>query len=144
MAWEVMFFQGIHNGMYYGDQGAMGCGAGAPCIQGDLRTYTFAGFLEYSKYPHRRWGVGVRVGGGVLLSPLLIDPTAYQDEVVQKNWAGYNPTYHSQPHPVVLGGPTVEYYTKLGHFSVGVDTDVFYAIGFDLGASVTGTMKYTF
>jgi len=27
---------------------------------------------------------------------------------------------------------------------MGVDVDVFYAVGFDLGASATGTVKYTF
>ena len=51
---------------------------------------------------------------------------------------------HDQPHPVVLGGPTLEYYTKLSHFSAGIDTDIFYAVGFDLGVSATGTLKYTF
>ena len=45
---------------------------------------------------------------------------------------------------MVLGGPTFEYYTKLSHFSVGLDADVFYAFTFDLGASVTGYLKYTF
>ena len=47
-------------------------------------------------------------------------------------------------HPVVRGGPPFEFYTKLSHFSLGVDTDIFYAVNFDLGLSITGSMKYTF
>jgi hypothetical protein len=147
MAWELMFFQGIHNGQHYTVQGDAGClasGTGpAPCVQGDLRTYTFAGTVEYSIYPTRRIGIGARVGGGVLFSPLLMDPVYYQEEIVEKEF-GVEPGYHGSPHPIVMGGPTFEYYTKLSHFSVGVDVDVFYAVGFDLGASATGTMKYTF
>ena len=45
---------------------------------------------------------------------------------------------------MVLGGPAFEYYSKLAHFSVGLDADIFYAIGFDLGANAIGYMKYTF
>ena len=45
---------------------------------------------------------------------------------------------------MVLGGPAFEYYSNLAHFSVGLDADIFYAIGFDLGANAIGYMKYTF
>ncbi len=144
VAWELMFFQGIHNGTHYDTQAAAGCGAGAPCVQGDLRTYTFAAAIEASTYPNRRFGIGLRAGAGLLLSPLLMDNEYYLEEVVSKSWGGYNPSFHSDPHPVVLGGPTFEYYTKLSHFSVGADIDAFYAIGFDLGLSATATLKYTF
>lgn len=143
MAWELMFFQGIHNGTHYDIQADVGCGI-APCVQGDLRTYTFAAALEYSIYPNRRFGIGLRAGAGLMLSPLLMEEDYYLEEVVGKSWDGYNPSFHFDPHPVVLGGPTFEYYTKLSHFSVGADVDAFYAIGFDLGVSITGTLKYTF
>ena len=144
LAWELMFFQGIHNGTNYQVQGDMGCGAGAPCVQGDLRTYTFAAALEWSTYPSRRFCIGLRGGAGLMLSPLLMDEEYYLNEVVGKEWGGYNPDFHFSPHPLVMGGPTFEYYTKLSHFSVGLDADIFYAIGFDLGSSITGTLKYTF
>jgi hypothetical protein len=148
MAWEVAFFQGINNGCHYELQ-ADGLCSGAPnqappYIQGDLRTYTFVASIEYSVYPNRRIGLGGRAGGGVLLAPLLMDPTYFQDEVVDGPWGGQNPGYHDSPHPVVFGGPTFEYYTKLSHFSVGVDVDVFYAIQFDLGMNISGALKYTF
>ena len=146
-AWEAGFNQGIHNGCSFEEQAAdTGCtGAGpGPFIQGDLRTYTFQALVEGSIYPTRRIGIGFRLGGGVLFSPLLMDETYYQTEVVQETWGGNDGGYHSTPHPLVMGGPTVEYYTKLSHFSVGLDVDAFYAIGFDLGTNVTGYLKYTF
>ena len=73
-----------------------------------------------------------------------MDEAYYQQEVVGGAWGGNDFGFHDTPHPMVIGGPTFEYYTKLAHFSVGVDADVFYAIGFDLGASVSGSLKYTF
>jgi hypothetical protein len=45
---------------------------------------------------------------------------------------------------VGMGGPCLEYYTKLNHFSVGLDADFVYAIDFDLGLNVTAALKYTF
>jgi hypothetical protein len=139
-SWEVAFGQGIHNGTFYEEQALQG----GPFVQGDTRTYGILAVMEYSRYPSRRIGLGIRAGGGVMFAPLLMDEAYYIDEVVSKSWGGINPTYHSSPHPVALGGPTFEYYTKLAHFSVGVDADVFYAIGFDLGANIIGNLKYTF
>lgn len=148
MAWEVSFFQGINNGKDYEEQAAEGCFQTGTCIQGDLRTYTLVGVYEASIYPSRRLGIGLRAGGGMLFSPLLMNEKYYAEEVVGDTttgaWQGQRPAVHDQPHPVVLGGPTLEYYTKLSHFSAGIDADVFYAVGFDLGVSATGTLKYTF
>jgi hypothetical protein len=146
MAWEIAFGQGIHNGMAYYDQAAVGCAAAgvgpAPCVEGDLRTYTLQANYEISFYPVRRFGIGARVGGGVLYSPLLMEPTAYADEVLSD--FGVDPGLHNSPKPLVFAGPTIEYYTKLSHFSIGVDVDVFYAIGWDLGLNTTAALKYTF
>jgi hypothetical protein len=148
MAWEVSFFQGINNGTDYEEQAAAGCFTNGSCVQGDLRTYTLVGIYEASFYPTRRLGIGLRAGGGMLFSPLLMNEKFYAEEVVGDTtsgaWKGQRPAVHDQPHPVVLGGPTLEYYTKLSHFSAGIDTDIFYAVGFDLGVSATGTLKYTF
>ena len=145
MAWELLFAQGVHNGTNYEIQAAENCVATQNCIQGDLRTYTFAGTVEWSTYPGRRFGIGIRGGAGLLLSPLLMEKASYQTDVVEGAWGlSEDFGYHDVPHPMVLGGPTFEYYTKLAHFSVGIDADVFYAIGFDLGASVAGNLKYTF
>ena len=147
MAWEANFTQGIHNGAHYSMQGDAGCqvqGGAAPCLQGDLRTYAFTAAIEASTYIRRRIGLGLRLGGGALISPLLIEDEAYITEVVGGEFRGVDPGYHSGVKPLVLFGPTFEYYSKLSHFSVGIDADIFYAIGFDLGVNATGFMKYTF
>lgn len=147
MAWEISLGQGLHNGADAITQSDYGCytlGTGsAPCTQGDLRTYTLAANYEFSYYPTRRVGIGVRAGAGVMFSPLLIEPGAYEEEIIGKYFLG-DPGLHNAPKPVVFGGPTFEYYTKLSHFSVGVDVDVFYGIGWDLGLNATGALKYTF
>lgn len=143
LAAELAFWQGVHNGLYFELQ--PGTLAPETYFQGDLRTYTINVALEASAYPHRRVGVGMRVGGGVVLTPLLMDYDFYVDDVVVGAWGlSAPPPIHEGPHPVVFGGPTVEYYTKLSHFSVGADVDVSYAIGVDLSAAFTGYMKYTF
>jgi hypothetical protein len=140
-AWEVGFNQGIHNGQSYEEQAAVG----GPFVQGDLRTYAFTAVFEYSFYPSRRVGLGIRAGGGIGFSPLLMEDGYYADEVLGKTWGGIaDPGYHGTPHPMGIGGPTIEYYTKLSHFSVGAEADVFYAVGFDLGLNATGFLKYTF
>jgi len=147
MAWELDFAQGIHNGTPAEYQVGVG-----PYIEGDLRTYAFNGLFEWNTYPARRWGLGLRAGAGVLYSPLLMNPDYYGTGVTPagvhttlQDWGmDGDPGYHGVIHPVVLGGPNLEYYTKLSHFSLGLDADVSYAIGWDLGMSVTGNMKYTF
>jgi hypothetical protein len=158
MAWEISFFQGINNGTAFEDQavgnpeaGLAPCMDNGSCVQGDLRTYTLVGIYEASFYPTRRLGIGLRAGGGMLFSPLTMDETFYNREVVgipnsadTGAWGTVPSEAHDQPHPVVLGGPTIEYYTKLSHFSAGIDADIFYAVGFDLGVSAAGTLKYTF
>lgn len=145
MAWELTFFQGINNGADFETQAqVLDCVNRGTCIQGDLRVYTLAALYEFSIYPTRRLGVGIRAGGGLAFTPLLMDEGAYAEDVVGDAWQNARPTVHDQPHPIVIGGPTMEYYTKLSHFSVGVDVDASYAVGFDLGLSATGTVKYTF
>ncbi|MEC7242665.1 MAG: adventurous gliding motility protein CglE [Myxococcota bacterium] len=145
MAWEVSFMQGIHNGMPYDIQADSCQHAGGvfPCHQGDLRTYSFIANLEASTYPTRRIGIGGRVGAGLLISPLLIDDNAYQTEVIPE-FEGIDPGWHSGAKPIFAAGPTFEYYSKLSHFSVGIDVDVFYGIGWDLGMNATGYFKDTF
>jgi hypothetical protein len=150
MAWELGFYQGIHNGAHYEVQDIDGCiiaGGNAPCVQGDLRTYTLLASIEWSAYLNRRLGIGLRAGGGMLTSPLLMDQTAYEEDVVQGTWGlslESDPGYHGTIHPLVGGGPTFEYYSKLSHFSIGADVDFFYAVNFDLGSNISGYLKYTF
>jgi hypothetical protein len=145
MAWEIQIQQGLHNGAPAEAQGQNGCGnPGIPCTEGDLRTYSIVALYEFSAYPTRRFGIGAHVGAGVLYSPLLIYAPAYQTDIIDNAFGGYDPGLHNAPKPVIVAGPTIEYYTKLSHFSVGLDVDVFYGIGWDLGLNGSGYLKYTF
>jgi hypothetical protein len=79
--------------------------------------------------------------------PILMDQAAFDEDVVAGAWnlaAGTVPAVHAGPLPVVAGGFTSEYYTKLSHFSIGADIDVYYVVGFDLALAPSGYLKYTF
>ncbi|HNC95329.1 MAG TPA: adventurous gliding motility protein CglE [Myxococcota bacterium] len=147
MSWELMLSQGINGGADFYTQASAGCaplGQGpAPCTQGDLRTYTIAALYEVSFYPVRRFGIGLRLGGGVLYSPLLVESTAWAEEVIPE-YGGNDFGYHNAIHPAVLGGPTFEYYTKLAHFSVGADANFFFNVNHGMGWDASGFLKYTF
>jgi hypothetical protein len=144
MAWEANLLQGVHNGAYYNDPAQEGCEQLGTCIQGDLRTFSLVASFEASWYTAKRFGFGGRLGAGIMVVPLLMDRDFYMSKVVASEWSGIESTIHSAPHPLGMGGLTFEYYTKLAHFSVGLDVDATYAIGFDLGISGNGYFKYTF
>lgn len=142
VSWEVIFSQSLLNGPKWDVQPTV-----LPSnqfIQGDLHTFSGLAAVEASVYPTRRFGVGGRVGGGVMVAPLLINPDEYNTTVATA-WGGVLSPVHGSPMPVIMGGPTIEYYTKLSHFSVGLDVDAQYVIGLnDLGIVPKGYMKYTF
>ena len=79
-----------------------------------------------------------------MTSPLLMDEKAYREDVLGNTWGIEDPGYHGVWHIVGMGGPCLEYYTKLNHFSIGLNGDITYAIDFDLGLNVTAALKYTF
>ncbi|MCB9678890.1 MAG: adventurous gliding motility protein CglE [Alphaproteobacteria bacterium] len=140
-AWELFFHQSLNNGAKYFQQ------VGAPpskLIQGDIHTFTGGVAFEYSTYVTRRLGVGLKAGGGVAYVPLLMLPQEYLDVVVTDTWGGQQPTIHNTPLPVVIAGPTLEYYTKLSHFSFGLDAVFTMYLGLDMGVDATGYLKYTF
>jgi hypothetical protein len=149
-AWEFMFGQAIHNGLSYIDQGALlsqDPNVAPYLVQGDVHSFSMLLVGEFSFYPTRRFGIGLRAGGGVMFTPLLMgngNPSGWVENVVAQTWGGTGTTVHSTPHPTILVGPTIEYYTKLSHFSIGADIDFVYAVGFEGGIMATGYMKYTF
>jgi len=147
MAWEISFEQGLHNGMKFDEQGSLLAGGQIgpnQLIQGDVHTFAALALVEASWYVNRRFGIGIRAGGGVMLTPLLMFEDSYKNVVIPTSWGNNRPGVHDSPHPLFGGGPTFEYYTKLSHFSIGADVNGFYALGFDLGVSATGYLKYTF
>jgi hypothetical protein len=137
-AWEIDIAQGLFNGPRTEDLAGL-----PPLIEGDIHAYQALAGVEVSTYITRRVSIGVRGGGGVMYAPLLMHPDEYNATVVAA-WGGVPASVHEGPLPVVYGGPSLEYYTKLSHFSVGVEADVAFVIGLDLGISPTGYLKYTF
>lgn len=138
VAWEADFYQGLFNGPRIEELQAIG-----PFIQGDVHIFGGLASIEMSTYPTRRLGVGIAAGGGIIDMPLLMEPEQYNDVVVA-GWGGQTASLNAGPLPTVMGNPTLEYYTKLSHFSIGLDVPIMYVIGFDLGISPLGYMKYTF
>lgn len=135
MSWELSLTQAVYNGRSFEAQNG---------IQGDTRFFNVLASYEYSGYPARRLGLGFRVGGGLMFAPLLMERNEYNTTVVQDTWGGAESAAHRRPHPVVFAGPTLEYYTKLSHFSIGIDVDAAYQIDFDVNVSGVGWFKYTF
>lgn len=142
MAWEVSFLQTVHNGVAYDQQ--PGNLAPNSYFQGDTRGFALLGAYEISKYPTRRLGLGLKLAAGVMGMPVLMDSASFDTLVVAQSWGLTAAPNHRKVYIPVGGGPTMEYYTKLAHFSVGVDVDVMYVVGWDLGIQPTGYMKYTF
>jgi len=141
VAWEIDLHQGLYNGPKEDQLAGLGQNV---LIQGDIHTFTAMGAVEISTYVTRRFGLGVRAGGGVMAVPLLMHPDEYNATIVTSYWGGVPSSVHGSPLPMAFGGPCIEYYTKLSHFSIGLDADVGYIIGFDLGINATGYLKYTF
>ncbi|MEN0063060.1 MAG: adventurous gliding motility protein CglE [Myxococcota bacterium] len=115
--------------------------------QGDVHMFMGTGVVELSTYPTRRFGVGIRAGGGVMVMPLFLDRGSEQFDALVAGLGGDSTFFdgvHDTALPMVLGGPTIEYYTKLSHFSVGVDADFMYAFGFNPGVFASAYLKYTF
>ena len=145
MAWEAGLIQGVHNGIYPDIQAASGCIETGTCVQGDSRTYLFHAVSEYSRYSSLRIGWGLRLGGGLMTVPLNMEPEAYMSDVVDDYWGGNAAVIHSGVKGVGIGGLSFEYYTKLSHFSVGLDADFMFVTGVNApGGNVGGYMKYTF
>ena len=142
VSWEVGLVTTIHNGKYYEEQIALGCSSTQTCIQGDSRTFLFSAVAEYSYYPDPRFGIGARAGGGMMSIPLLMDQVYYEEKIVPS--FGYSSTVHQGVKPVGIGGLTFEYYTKLSHFSLGLDADFLFVVGVGPGANTNGYLKYTF
>lgn len=139
VAWEVDVLQALHNGPKFEELSAI-----PAVVQGDIHTFSGLAYVEASAYLSRRFGIGVRAGGGVTIVPVLMEPTAYENEVVLAEWGGQPAIAHAGPLPTFGGGPTLEYYTKLSHFSIGADVDVLYILNLDLALTPGGYLKYTF
>jgi len=122
----------------------------APSIQGDFRV--FGGTVNLRLGPNfggkktKRGNFSIQIGGGAGYSPPLID---LQDPLVinRMNANGTGKIMQGQFLGLITPGIGLEYYTKLSHFSLGVDIDANIILGGPTVAIGVGTnffAKYTF
>jgi len=130
---EGQFFQGVSNGppipgVY---------------LQGDFRSIGGLGRvragLNFGGRQIKRWTFFFGGGGGVYYSPQLQPEMVGTDAAV--NWI------HGKPAGMVAGNVGIEFYTKLSHFSLGLDASFYAVLGLPVTAlslSPTIFFKYTF
>lgn len=150
---EASFVTLVTNGTGINDEAAFQAllAAGiAPTIQGDFRV--FGGTVNLRLGPNfggrktKRAHFAIQVGGGGGYSPALID---LQDPVVINRAAANGLGYVMQGRflGIITPGLGLEYYTKLSHFSIGLDVDADIILGGPSVAIGIGTnffAKYTF
>jgi hypothetical protein len=136
------FYQGINNGLSAEDVQTNGIAVAVPNItQGDFRSIgglvgARLGFNP-GKRKVRRWTIAVDIKGGIYFSPALRDAGDYSAGLLQQS-----------PGALILPGFGIEHFTRLSHFSFGIDLHVPLIVGtpagFVAGLDVTPFLKYTF
>lgn len=147
VAWEIIFDQTLHNGRLEYDQMDSSILGPDRLIQGDVHVFNIMAGVEGSFYPLRRLGIGGRAGGGISLVPLLMDRFYYEQDVVADTWGlppGATPPVHEGVTGGFFVGPTIEYYTKLSHFSIGIDASFKWVFALDYAIDASAFVKYTF
>ena len=136
------FYQGINNGLSAEEVQANGIPVtSANITQGDFRSIgglvgARVGFNP-GKRKVRRWTIAVDLKGGIYFSPALRDAGDFSAGLLQQS-----------PGAMILPGVGIEHFTRLSHFSFGVDLHVPLVVGtpagFVAGLDVTPFLKYTF
>jgi len=141
--WEINITQSIFNAKFNSYEDLPGSGIDPRFfVQGDTYMLGLTVGGGGQAYPLRRLGIGGHAGVGIAYFPLLLDKTAYDTRVVP-SW-GLDPRLYNTVKVMMYAGPTLEYYTKLSHFSIGVDVNFMYVLGFDYGIRASGFFKYSF
>ena len=141
---EGSFYQVVTNGD--GVSTDIGAQLGSP-IQGDFRV--FGGIVAVRAAANvggkrvKRLSIAGHGGGGVGYSPPLVD---LQDARVVSRMA-YGSILQARPLGIVQAGAGLEYYTRLSHFSLGLDIDFNVLLGGPIpamGIATNAFVKYTF
>ena len=141
---EASFFQVISNG----DGVSVDLAFGSP-IQGDFRI--FGGMAAVRAGPNvggrrvKRLAIAFHAGGGIAYSPPLVDMQS--QNVISRIAASYGFIMQGIPLGLVQGGMGLEYYTRLSHFSLGLDVDFNVILGgpvVAMGLATNAFIKYTF
>lgn len=141
---EGSFFQTITNGD--GVSTDIGAQIGSP-IQGDFRifggTASVRAAANIGGKRVKRFSISGHGGGGIGYSPALVDLT--DNRVVSRMAYGF--IMQDRPLGIVQAGLGLEYYTRLSHFSVGLDIDFNVILGgpiVGMGVATNAFAKYTF
>ena len=144
LAVEGSFFQVITNGD--GVSTDIGGQIASP-IQGDFRVFGGIAAVRASGNVGgkrvKRLSISGHAGGGVGYSPALVDLA--DPRVLSRMAYGY--IMQDRPLGLVQGGLGLEYYTRLSHFSLGLDVDFNVIIGgpvIAMGLATNVFVKYTF
>ena len=142
---EGSFFQVVANA---GPNAGVGVLPGSP-IQGDFRV--IGGIVGVRAGPNlggqrvKRISIAGHAAGGVGYSPVLIDTDS--NTVAGNIAAGYGYIMQGRALGLVQAGLGVEYFTRLAHFSLGLDIDYDLILGGPVTAMGIGIdifVKYTF
>ncbi len=144
MTVQASFFQLVTNGNGTGVQD----GFVSP-IQGDFRVLGGTAALRlgpnFGGKKSKRVNFSVLVGGGVGGSPLLVNPNP--STRIQDGIAYSGAIMQGKPLGLITPGIAIEYYTKLAHFSLGLDVTGDIIVGgpvIAVGVSPNVFLKYTF
>jgi hypothetical protein len=146
---EGSFFQVVANAAHGYGVGDRSTEAPNSPIQGDFRV--FGGIVGVRAGPNlggqkaKRLSIAVHAAGGVGYSPVLIDLTAGEAarNIGNRGWG----ILQGGALGLVQAGLGVEYYTRLAHFSLGLDIDYDLILGGPVPAMGLGIdifVKYTF
>jgi len=142
---EASFFQLITNG----DGVSIDLGIASP-IQGDFRV--FGGIAGIRAGPNfggkrvKRFALAVHAAGGVGYSPALVDLES-QNVLTRIAAGGFPYIMQGRPLGIVQAGLGLEYFTRLAHFSLGLDLDYDLILGGPwpaMGLGIDVFLKYTF
>lgn len=138
---EGSFNQLLTNGIGVSDSSHTDIGPPSP-IQGDFRVLAGTAALRigpnFGGRKIKRANLSFIIGGGVGNSPQMVE-----------TWAdnGYDGILQGRVLGLVTPGVGIEYYTKLSHFSLGLDVDYNLIIGgpvIAMGVAADFFVKYTF
>ncbi len=151
LAVEASFFQVITNGTGVSEDLNRDRIGLPSAIQGDFRIY--GAIVAVRAGPNlggkrvKRLNISGHAGGGIGYSPPLIDMQS--PTVAGRIASEYGAIMQGRPLGLVQGGVGIEYYTKLSHFSIGLDIDFNVIIGgpaplIGMGLATDIFVKYTF
>ena len=140
----------FHLATVNGLSGTSSTGPGTSPVQGDFQSlaglFSLRGAVNFGGRQVKRIQLNIRAGGGVWYSPEARDL-----EDIDNPLLGFGVSPHGRAIPAIDAALGIEYYTRLSHFSVGVEGEMLGLInpspglgGFVPAININVTLKYNF